>query len=109
MDKNIYPIFVSEGTSEQKKAKIIHNAYLNHCYKSLAKISGSLVIFGTMLKNGDEHIREAIIKSKVKNIYIGISSESAISNFDDFIDKCNRLKDKKEVKFYNYKTAKVWR
>ena len=62
-----------------------------------------------MLKNGDEHIREAIIKSKVKNIYIGISSESTISNFDDFIDKCNRLKDKKEVKFYNYKTAKVWR
>ena len=109
LGKNIYPIFVSEGTSEQKKAKIIHNAYLNHCYKSLAKISGSLVIFGTMLKNGDEHIREAIIKSKVKNIYIGISSESAISNFDDFIDKCNRLKDKKEVKFYNYKTAKVWR
>ena len=109
LDKNIYPIFVSEGTSEQKKAKIIHNAYLNHCYKSLAKISGSLVIFGTMLKNGDEHIREAIIKSKVKNIYIGISSENSINNFDDFIDKCNRLKDKKEVKFYNYKTAKVWR
>lgn len=109
LDKNIYPIFVSEGTSEQKKAKIIHNAYLNHCYKSLAKINGSLVIFGTMLKNGDEHIREAIIKSKVKNIYIGISSENAINNFDDFVDKCNRFNNKKEVKFYNYKTVKVWR
>ena len=29
LDKDIYPIFVSEGTSEQKK-KNIHNAYLNH-------------------------------------------------------------------------------
>ncbi|MCI7485330.1 MAG: DUF4917 family protein, partial [Helicobacter sp.] len=54
LNNNRYPVFVSEGTSEQKKTKIIHNAYLNHCYKSLCAIGGNLIIFGTKLKSNDE-------------------------------------------------------
>jgi len=106
---DIYPIFVSEGTSQQKKAKIIHNAYLNHCYKSLSKISGDLIIFGTMLKTNDEHIRDGIKHSKVKNIYIGVSSVAAINEFDSFVEELNQLKEPKYVAFYDYRTAKVWR
>lgn len=115
LDKDIYPIFVSEGTSEQKKAKIIHNAYLNHCYKSLLSIGrtkkneSSLVVFGTLLKRNDIHIRQAILKSKVENIYIGISKESDIKEFTNFIDKASKLKKAKKVYFYDYRTAKVWR
>lgn len=115
LNKDIYPIFVSEGTSEQKKAKIIHNAYLNHCYKSLSNIGGtkkiqsSLVIFGTLLKRNDTHIRKAILKSKVENIYIGVSNEDEAKEFDDFIEQSSKLKKAKKVYFYDYKTAKVWR
>lgn len=109
LEKDIYPVFVSEGTSEQKKARIIHNAYLNHCYKSLSKISGNLVVFGTLLKRNDEHIREAILNSKIENIYVGVSSEEDIKGFVDFIMKCSKLKKPKYVYFYDYKTAKVWR
>ncbi|WP_066177316.1 DUF4917 family protein [Arcobacter porcinus] len=112
LNKDIYPIFVSEGTSEQKKAKIIHNAYLNHCYKSLSSIgtkNSSLVIFGTLLKRNDVHIRQAILKSKVENIYIGISKKSDIKEFTNFIDKASKLKKAKKIFFYDYKTVKVWR
>lgn len=112
LDKDIYPIFVSEGTSEQKKAKIIHNAYLNHCYKSLSSIgtkNSSLVIFGTLLKRNDTHIRKAILKSKVENIYIGVSNEDEAKEFDDFIEQSSKLKKAKKVYFYDYRTAKVWR
>jgi len=112
LNKDIYPIFVSEGTSEQKKAKIIHNAYLNHCYKSLASIgtqNSSLVIFGTLLKRNDIHIRKAILKSKVTSIYIGVSNEDEAKEFDDFIEQSSKLKKAKKVYFYDYKTAKVWR
>jgi hypothetical protein len=112
LNKDIYPIFVSEGTSEQKKAKIIHNAYLNHCYKSLSNIgteNSSLVIFGTLLKRNDIHIRKAILKSNVANIYIGVSTENEAKEFDDFIEESTKLKKAKKIYFYDYRTVKVWR
>lgn len=107
--RDIYPIFVSEGTSQQKKAKIIHNAYLNHCYKSLSKISGDLIIFGTMLKTNDDHIRDALKHSKIKNIYIGVSSIAAIDDFESFVEELKVVAHPKTVLFYDYRTAKVWR
>lgn len=112
LQNEIYPIFVSEGTSKQKKAKIIHNAYLNHCYKSLGSIGSkesSLIIFGTLLKTHDSHIREAILNNKVRNIYIGISSEEQIKDLEPFKLELKEARIPKTVKFYNYKTAKVWR
>ena len=115
LEKDIYPIFVSEGTSEQKLAKIIHNAYLNHCYKSLKTIGGgkktesNLIIFGTLLKTNDKHIREAIIKSKVKKIYFGISSESDKNQLEEFAIQLSKATIPKQVYYYDYRTVKVWR
>jgi len=112
LNKNIYPIFVSEGTSEQKKAKIIHNAYLNHCYKSLASIgtkNSNLVIFGTLLKKNDIHIRKAILKSKVENVYIGVSNKNEAKEFDDFIEQSSKSGKSKKIYFYDYRTTKIWR
>lgn len=109
INRDIYPIFVSEGTSKQKKAKIIHNAYLNHCYKSLSNIGSDLIIFGTMLKTNDDHIRDAIKHSRIKNIYIGVSSVAAIDEFDSFVEELKLVAHPKMVLFYDYRTAKVWR
>lgn len=111
---DIYPIFVSEGTSEQKQAKIIHNAYLNHCYKSLGIIGGTklpsnLIVFGTLLKTNDTHIREAILKSKIKNIYFGISSEEEKESLNEFVEQLSKARVPKKVYFYDYRTVKVWR
>ncbi|WP_301980856.1 DUF4917 family protein [Campylobacter jejuni] len=94
----------------RKKAKIIHNAYLNHCYKSLSYIDGDLIVFGTMLKSNDEHIQDAILKSKVKNIYFGVSSlEKGKNDLNSFIEKNNNLeKNKKQIFFYDYKSVKIW-
>jgi hypothetical protein len=106
LKQNIYPVFISEGNSENKKAKIIHNAYLNHCYKSLAN-SGSknshLVIFGTHLKTHDDHIRDIILKGKFENIYIGLSSVKQKSLFSNFENSG------KKIFYYDYTTATVWR
>lgn len=115
-----YPVFISEGTSEQKMEKIIHNAYLNHCYKSLKKIGGDIVIFGTLLKKNDEHILNAILNSDVKNIYLGVSNSSDIKHIEGAVEAFNQHyeKLKKEKKFrkdrtktlhlYDYRTANVW-
>ncbi|MDD5400926.1 MAG: DUF4917 family protein [Sulfurimonas sp.] len=114
LKNDIYPIFVSEGTSEQKQAKIIHNAYLNNCYKSLSSIGGTkepsnLIIFGTLLKTNDTHIREAILKNKVKNIYFGISSEAEKNSLEEFSKKLAKARVPKKVFFYDYATVTVWR
>lgn len=112
LKEEVYPIFVSEGTSEQKKAKIIHNAYLNHCYKSFRAIgtkNSSLIILGTLLKSNDEHIQEAIINNKVKNIYLGISKEEQIKDLELFVEKLSKAKVPKNVKFYDYRTVKIWK
>jgi len=114
LNKDIYPIFVSEGTSEQKLSKIIHNAYLNHCYKSLKGIGAvrsddSLILFGTLLKRNDIHIREAILKNNVNNIYIGVYSEEEVKEFDNFIEFIAKNELNKNVYFYDSKTVKVWR
>lgn len=114
LKKDIYPIFVSEGTSEQKYTRILHNAYLNHCYKSLSgigskKIDDSLIIFGTLIKRNDAHIRQAILKNNVSQIFIGVSSENEVKEFDDFIAEIKKRSLNKEVYFYDYRTAIVWR
>lgn len=114
LNKDIYPIFVSEGTSEQKKSKIIHNAYLNHCYKSLKSIGAktkeeSLIIFGTLLKMNDTHIRDAILKNNVRNIYIGVYNKDEVNEFEDFIEFIAKNELNKNVYFYDSKTVKVWR
>jgi hypothetical protein len=115
LDRKIYPIFISEGTSHQKKTKIIHNSYLNHCFKSLRRIGGDLVILGTLLKNNDAHILEAILESKIKNIYLGVSEKTAdsndVKNIQTQIDQYNFEKTevkKKHLYLYDYRTVDIW-
>lgn len=115
LDRKIYPIFISEGSSAQKKTKIMHNSYLNHCFKSLRSISGDLVVLGTLLKKNDEHILHAIIESKVKNIYLGVSDATKdsvdVRNVIAKIEEFNVGKTepkKKHLFLYDYKTVNVW-
>lgn len=75
LKEDIFPVFISEGTHDEKLTKIRHNYYLNSCYKSLKRQSGVLFIFGTALKSNDEHIRKAIVEGKFERVYIGVWSE----------------------------------
>ena len=51
-----YPVFVSEGTSEEKVERIRHNDYLCKMYRSFTEIQGDLVVFGHSLEQSDDHI-----------------------------------------------------
>ena len=116
LEKSIYPIFISEGTANNKKARIIHNSYLNNSFKTLRtlknndskfKKENSIIIFGTTLKSNDNHIIEAIVESVVKNIFIGISSldkKSELLVFEEYL-----ANKKITLQYYDYKTLKVWR
>ncbi len=110
LDEGKYPVFISEGTSEQKHTKIIHNAYLNHCFRSLKSIGKDLVVFGTLLKRSDRHIMNAILQSKVKNIFVGVSSVENAQHIEHAINAHNEQnpKRKKQLHLYDYRTVDVW-
>ena len=56
LNQNYYPVFVSEGTSAEKVARIRHNDYLSKMYRGITQIQGSLVVFGHSLDPCDDHI-----------------------------------------------------
>lgn len=108
---DVYPVFISEGTSDEKLEKIRHNYYLNRCYKALRSQKGNLFVFGTMLKSNDEHIKQGIIKGKFTNLYIGVWSEAELVQAqllkEEFETSGTDRINKKAI-LYNAKTVKPW-
>lgn len=66
------PLFVVEGTSEDKLTSIFQSDYLTFTYFRVAHHEGPLVIFGHSLGNSDEHIVAAIRKSGVQDILVAL-------------------------------------
>lgn len=112
--RGIYPIFISEGESDDKLEKIRHNYYLNHCYKSLNSQGGDLVIFGTSLKSNDDHIAKAIIEGKWDNIYAGAFSNDDVRSLLSLKErivrnnKANARRKQTTFTLYDAKTVSPW-
>lgn len=67
------PLFVSEGTKEQKLAAIRLSLYLGTVYDDiLPQVGESLVIYGSSLQLNDEHVLTALIKGGLKRIAISV-------------------------------------
>lgn len=54
------PLFVAEGTAEDKLAAILQSPYLSFAYSQLKSHKGALVIFGHSLGDSDSHLVDAI-------------------------------------------------
>lgn len=54
------PLYVAEGTAQQKHAKIASSEYLRFCLGSLQSEERDLVVFGQALSDSDAHLVEAI-------------------------------------------------
>jgi len=105
-----YPVFVTAGDGNQKLAHILHNQYLDYCYKKLATITGSLVVFGFGFGKYDEHIIEAINKAakqkrqnRLWSVYIGVYTGK-----DERYIKSIESKFKCKVNLFDSKTVSLW-
>ncbi|AUZ29466.1 MULTISPECIES: DUF4917 family protein [Bacillus] len=68
-----FPLYVSEGTWQQKLQRIENNKYLMHCYRNFKRITGGLTIYGQSLdRECDMHIINAIKESNITDIAYGI-------------------------------------
>lgn len=78
------PLFVSEGTSEQKVKSIQNSYYLNTVYREvLTNLPSNLVIYGWGFGEHDIHILRRIEKSGIKKF--------AVSVFGNDQAYCNRV------------------
>jgi hypothetical protein len=110
-----YPLIVTEGTCEQKKHRIDHSGFLSRAYSSLAKIGGSLFIYGHSLAENDEHLLKLIDKGKLKKVFVGIYGDSAADSNRKIIDRAKLIPTRRresgtqaEVHFFDAESAHVW-
>jgi len=73
--ENVYPHVVTEGSSEQKLARVEHSPYLHRGLKSLNSCGGSLFVFGHSLAENDEHVLARIENSKIESVFVSLHGD----------------------------------
>lgn len=117
LDRNHYPLVITEGSSDQKLARILHSAYLHKGYKSLASIGNPLFVYGWSMAENDEHILRAIRRSKTKKIAVSVYGDIGEEWNQILVERCDQLMREMESRrvgapdlvFYSAETARVWR
>lgn len=67
------PVFVSEGTTQQKIAAIRRSRYLTNVYEEVLPALGeSLVVYGWSFDERDQHVLNAIAKSQPKQMAVSV-------------------------------------
>ena len=115
---NYIPLFVSEGTSDQKKTAITQSSYLSTVYNSVLPGAGgpgkAITIYGCSISDSDRHIYEALIAGGVTRMAVSVRV-----NAQDCQMKCSEWKVKLQryahdvgkrvrVIFFNAEGAGCW-
>ncbi len=66
------PLFISEGSSAEKVARISASPYLSFCSRQLANSSAPLTVLGQALNDVDRHICEAIERHPERGVAVGV-------------------------------------
>jgi hypothetical protein len=68
-----FPLFITEGTSDEKLSRIKRNDYLRFAFKKFQMLDGNLVVLGHSLnKDYDQHITDALSRSQLTSLAIGV-------------------------------------
>lgn len=118
MGANKFPLFVAEGKSNTKLAKIKHSAYLHHSYKSfssqMAQRNDALFIFGHSLADNDQHVLKKIARGKIAQVYVGLYGSPESQENKQIRSAANALarsRDERvtlDVAFFDAASAQVW-
>jgi len=105
-----FPLFVSEPTSDRKKARIEHNPYLNYCFRALRQVSGTFFIQGHSIDSNDKHIFDQLKKSRIEKFYVSIFGDE--NSEDNIRIKANARayleSGVSDVEFFDAQSAAIW-
>jgi hypothetical protein len=110
---NRFPVFVSEGDSASKLARIRHSDFLSRSFRSFAKIGGALFVYGLSFADNDEHILKLIGRGKLKTLYVSIYGDPSSTDNQRIIRRAQTLDQGKRklplgVRFFDAQSASVW-
>lgn len=114
LSKDYFPLFVSEGTSDEKFERIRHNDYLAKAYRSFSEIQGALFIYGHSLAANDDHYLKRIEKGKVSQLYIGLYGDPESASNKQIIRRAEQMSTARgrrrplAVSYFDAPTANVW-
>ena len=122
LDEDRYPIFVAEGKSGTKKARILHNAYLHKAMRSLEGCcktpANSIFVYGHSLHPNDDHVFRSVVCGGVSKLYVSLygdldnhNNQSIRERAAGFVEE--RFEQRGErypltVKFFDAQSAQVW-
>lgn len=122
--ENAYPLVVTEGSSEQKVARIEHSPYLYRGLVSMTRCSGSLFVHGHSLDANDEHVLRRIEASKVEAVFVSLHGDPDSAPNQAIRHRAKLMSERRteietpkpetkriplEVAFYDADSASIWR
>lgn len=107
------PLFVCEGTNEQKLVHIKSSRYLRFCFNALSHTRGPLFIYGLSLGDSDEHILNAITGSEVKHLLVSLYGDPNSPHNQQIQAKTHDMQRERshrplEVDFFSAESAELW-
>lgn len=113
---NLLPLFISEGTSLEKRRSIAQSEYLSFCLNKFSTIRTGLTVFGHSLnKDADKHIIDAINDNRaLDNVAISIfvsgefdqSNDQIIRVMNSYLRKLKPLLDRNgEIEFFAHNSS----
>lgn len=122
LDNNRFPIFVAEGDSDAKRARIWHSAYLHKALRSFegcCKSSRSAIfIYGHSLADNDDHILRVIAQGGTRQLFVSIYGDILEPNNLEIVQRAHQLAalrkdyrsegDSLEIEFFDAESAHVW-
>ena len=114
LNRGLFPLFVSEGTSDEKCERIRHNDYLAKAYRSFSEIQGALFIFGHSLADNDAHYLRRIQRGKISHVYVGLYGSPDTDANKQVMRRSKELsagrsaKRPLSVSFFDAASASVW-
>ena len=116
-----FPLFVAEGNSGGKLARIRHSGFLQRSLKSFASIcrpgrghETALFIFGHSLAKSDEHVLHLIEKGKIGRVYVSLYGDRSSDYNRGVTRRAERIAASRdarfplEVAFFDAEEASVW-
>lgn len=112
IDQNRFPVFISEGSTDHKLARIKKNGYLSRTFSSLKSITGNLFIFGHSIRDEDDHVFDFInSNNRYLKMYIGIYGDSSEPHNQVIMNKIERWRKSYPLKIfelYDSSSVDVW-
>lgn len=118
LDGDLFPLFVSEGSSRSKLKRIRHSAYLHKGLRSFAEIcrqkAATLFIFGHSLAPSDNHILREVERGAIQNLYVSMYGEPESATNRTLVARAEQLARQRPtarpitLHFFDSKSARVW-